>query len=207
MKRPEGITTGRGRRRLALVAALLPAALLLVAAVAIPAALVIAQEPPPGDELVFVNAEEDPVERKGDGRFIARPTFSRQVGSLYYGVRDPDTGEWLTTLYRVQGGEKKRQDGWEYSFEYPFEDDQVQLDKERPYLLVMSVAEGGQQHTFYAAIPEHRPGGIWNKILSALDPKEWGRAIAGWVIEGTHGTLCGVVEQATGDDADRCRER
>ena len=128
MKRPEGITTGRGRRRRI---ALLVAALLLTAAVAVPAALVIAQEPPP-DELAFVNAEEDPVERKGDGRFIARPVFSNQVGSLYYGVRDPDTGDWLTTLYRVQGGEKKRQDGWEYSFEYPFEDDQPSSTRSAP---------------------------------------------------------------------------
>ena len=193
------------RKRLALVAALLPAVLLLVAAVAIPAALVVAQDPPT-DEVVFVNASEDPVERKGDGRFIARPVFNHPVGPLYYGVRDPDTGEWLTTMFSVRGGEKERKDGWEYSFEYPFEDGQVELDKERPYLLVILAIKQGEPYRFYAAIPEHRPGGIWNKILRALDPKQWGRAIAGWVIEGTHGTLCGVVERATGDDADRCRE-
>ena len=196
----------RRRRLTLLVAVLLPAALLLAAAMVIPAALVIAQDPPT-DEVVFVNASEEPVERKGDGRFIARPVFSKQVAPLYYGVRDPDTGDFLTTMFRVQGGEKERQDGWEYSFEYPFEDGQVELDKERPYLLVILAIKNGETYRFYAAIPEHRPGGIWNKILSALDPKEWGRAIAGWVIEGTHGTLCGVVEQATGDDADRCRER
>ena len=193
------------RRRPALLVAILLAALLLGAAAAIPAALVLAQDPP-SDEVVFVNASEDPVERKGDGRFIARPVFSKQVAPLYYGVRDPDTGEWLTTMFRVQGGEKERKDGWEYSFEYPFEDGQVELDKERPYLLVILALKQGETYRFYAAIPEHRPGGIWNKILRALDPREWGRAIAGWVIEGTHGTLCGVVERATGDDADRCRE-
>ncbi|MCY3602068.1 MAG: hypothetical protein OXH12_03225 [Chloroflexi bacterium] len=191
------------RRRPALLVATLLSALLLVAAVAIPAALVFAQDPPT-DELAFVNASEDPVERKGDGRFIARPVFSHPVGPLYYGVRDPDTGEWLTTMFSVRGGEKERQDGWEYSFEYPFEDGQVELDKERPYLLVILAIKQGETYRFYAAIPEHRPGGIWNKILRALDPKQWGRAIAGWVIEGTHGTLCGVVERATGEDADRC---
>ncbi|MXW25564.1 MAG: hypothetical protein F4Z77_04590, partial [Dehalococcoidia bacterium] len=106
------------RRRPALLVAVLLSALLLAAAVAIPTALVLAQDPPT-DELVFVNASEDPVERKGDGRFIARPIFSHPVGPLYYGVRDPDTGEWLTTMFSVRGGEKKRQDGWEYSFEYP----------------------------------------------------------------------------------------
>ncbi len=194
------------RGRLALLAAVtLPAALLLAVAVASSAAFVNAQDPPT-DEVVFVNASEDPVERKGDGRFIARPVFSKQVAPLYYGVRDPDTGEWLTTMFRVQGGEKERKDGWEYSFEYPFEDGRVELDKERPYLLVILALRQGETYRFYAAIPEHRPGGIWNKILRALDPREWGRAIAGWVIEGTHGTLCGVVERATGDDADRCRE-
>ena len=124
----------RSRRRRRLV--LLVAALLLAAAVVIPAALVVAQDPPT-DEVVFVNASEDPVERKGDGRFIARPVFSKRVAPLYYGVRDPDTGEFLTTMFRVQGGEKERKDGWEYSFEYPFEDGQVQLDKERAYLLVI----------------------------------------------------------------------
>ena len=204
MKRQTETRKVRRKRLALLVAALLPAVLLLAAAVAIPAALVVAQDPPT-DEVVFVNASEDPVERKGDGRFIARPVFSKQVAPLYYGVRDPDTGEFLTTMFRVQGGEKERQDGWEYSFEYPFEDGQVQLDKERPYLLVILAIKNGETHRFYAAIPEHRPGGIWNKILNALDPKEWGRAIAGWVIEGTHGTLCGVVERATGEDADRCR--
>ncbi len=204
MKTRLPIPTSR-RRRPALLVATLLAALLLGAAVAIPAALVLAQDSP-SDEVVFVNASEDPVERKGDGRFIARPVFSKQVAPLYYGVRDPDTGEWLTTMFRVQGGEKERKDGWEYSFEYPFEDGQVELDKERPYLLVILALKQGETYRFYAAIPEHRPGGIWNKILRALDPREWGRAIAGWVIEGTHGTLCGVVERATGNDADRCRE-
>ena len=200
------IPTSRKRRRPALLVAVLLSAALLTAAVAIPTALVLAQDPP-ADEVAFVNASEDPVERKGDGRFIARPVFSTKVAPLYYGVRDPDTGEFLTTMFRVQGGEKERKDGWEYSFEYPFEDGQVQLDKERPYLLAILAVKNGETYRFYAAIPEHRPGGIWNKILKALDPREWGRAIAGWVIEGTHGVLCGVVEQATGEDADRCRDQ
>ena len=194
------------RRRLELLVAALLLALLLMAAVAIPAALLLAQEPPT-DELIFVNARENPVERKGDGRFIARPVFSQQVAPLYYGVRDPDTGEWLTRMFSVRGGEKERKDGWEYSFEYPFEDDQVRLDKEGAYVLVILAIRNGETSRFYAAIPEHRPGGIWNKILTALDPEQWGRAIAGWVIEGAHGTLCGVVERATGDDAHRCQVR
>ena len=78
MKSLVPILKSRRRRRIAL----LVAALLLTAAVAIPAAIVFAQEPPPGDELAFVNAEEEPVERKGDGRFIARPIFNHPVGPL-----------------------------------------------------------------------------------------------------------------------------
>ena len=38
--------------------------------------------------LSLVNEDEDFIERKGDGRFIARPLFSREIEVLYYGVRD-----------------------------------------------------------------------------------------------------------------------
>ena len=57
---------------------------------------------------------------------------------------------------------------------------------------------------FYAVIPIHQPGGIWNKVLGALDPERWGRSIASWVIEGAHGMLCGVVERASGAEAETC---
>ena len=56
-----------------------------------------------------------------------------------------------------------------------------------------------------AVVPIYQPGRIWDKILSALNPGRWARAFAGWVIEGVHGTLCGVVERASGEDADNCR--
>ena len=55
-------------------------------------------------------------------------------------------------------------------------------------------------------IPVHQPGGLWNKILGALDPGRWAKAFARWTIEGVHGTLCGVVEKASGEDAANCRE-
>ena len=159
----------RSRRgRLALLAAVtLPAALLLVA-VASSAAFVLAQDPPT-DEVVLVNASEDPVERKGDGRFIARPVFSKQVAPLYYRVRDPDPGEWLTTMFRVQGA-RGAEGRLGILLEYPFEDGQVELDKERPYLLVILAPKQGETYRFHTTIPEHGPGGIWNKILNALDP-------------------------------------
>ena len=102
---------------------------------------------------------------------------------------------------RKGGGEKERSDGWEY----PALDEQPRLDPDRAYLLVMMTVTGGNQtQAFHALIPIHQPGKIWDKILSALNPGRWARAFAGWVIEGVHGTLCVVVERASGEDADNC---
>ena len=196
------IKSGKAKRFI-----LLAGALLLAALTAIPASNLAFAQAPPGAYVSLVNEDENFIERKGDGRFIARPIFDRELDVLYYGVRDPDTGEWLAGMYRVQGGEKERRDGWEYSFEYPFQDDQPELDRDQPYLLVILVTDpgGGDPHTFHGVIPPHEPGGIWNRVLRALDPGRWAKAFATWVIEGVHGTLCGVVEQATGEDAEPCR--
>ena len=65
--------------------------------------------------LTLVNSDRELVERKKNGKFIARPVFSRERDELYYAVRDADTGDWVTLMYRVQGGEKKLSDCWEYS--------------------------------------------------------------------------------------------
>ncbi len=194
-------TLGRARRLIPLAAALLLAAL-----VAIPTSnLALAQEPP-SDEITLANADREFVERKKGGEFVARPIFDRELEDLFYAVRDADTGDWISTMYRVRGGEKKRSDGWEYSWEYPALDEQPDLDPDRAYLLVMlAVADGGERGEFYAVVPIHQPGRIWDKILSALNPARWARAFAGWMIEGVHGTLCGVVERASGEDADNCR--
>ena len=188
------------RRLLALASALLLAALLTIPS----SGIALAQAPP--DAIVLVNAHREFVERKGGGEFVARPVFDRQIVDLFYAVRDADTGDWISAMYRVKGGEKKRSDGWEYSWEYPDLDEHPELDRDRAYLLVMlAVAEDGKRGDFYAVIPFHEPGRIWDKILSALNPGRWARAFAGWVIEGVHGTLCGVVERASGEDADNCR--
>ena len=201
------------KARLRSIRRLLPlsAALLLAALLAIPASNIAQAQAPPGNELTLVNADRDFVERKGGGEFIARPVFARpvfdrKIVDLFYAVRDADTGDWISAMYRVKGGEKKRSDGWEYSWEYPDLDEHPDLDRDRAYLLVMlAVAEDGRRGDFYAVIPFHEPGRIWDKILSALNPGRWARAFAGWVIEGVHGTLCGVVERASGEDADNCR--
>ena len=185
----------------------LATALLLAALVAIPASTTALAQAPPGDELTLVNADREFVERKGGGEFVARPVFDRRIEVLHYAVRDADTGDWISAVYRVTGGEKNRSDGWEYSWEYPALDEQPDLDRDRAYLLVMLVqSEDGQRGDFYAVVPIHQPGRIWDKILSALNPGRWARAFAGWMVEGTHGTLCGVVERASGEDADNCED-
>ncbi len=203
MRRQPGTTTSRWRELRTL-----GAALLLAAFAAVPSSgTALAQEPPdPYSPIVLVNEDEEFIERKKDGRFIARPVFDRELPAIYYGVRDGDTGEWIAPMYRVRGGENELSDGWEYSFEYPFEADHAELDPERPYLLVILARSWAVDtpQAFYAVIPIHRPGGIWNRIVGALDPERWGRAAATWVIEGAHGTLCGVVERASGADADAC---
>ena len=192
---------GKARRLIPLAAALLLAAL-----AAIPSSGIAQAQEPFGAGIVLVNADRDFVERKKGGEFVARPVFDREIDSLFYAVRDADTGDWISAMYRLSGGEKKRSDGWEYSWEYPALDEQPRLDPDRAYLLVMlATAESGERGDFYAVVPIHQPGKIWDKILSALDPGRWAKAFAGWVIEGVHGTLCGVVERASGEDADNCR--
>ncbi len=184
----------------------LASALLVAALLAIPSSGVALAQAPPGDEIVLVNADRDFVERKKKGEFVARPVFDRKIADLLYAVRDADTGDWISAMYRVRKGEKKRSDGWEYSWEYPKLDEQPDLDPDRAYLLVMlATAEDGKRSVFYAVIPIHQSGKIWDKILAALNPGRWAKAFAGWVIEGVHGTLCGVVERASGEDAANCR--
>ena len=183
----------------------LVSALLLAALMAVPSSgVVLAQEL--HDQIILVNADREFVERKKGGEFVARPVFDRKIESLFYAVRDADTGDWISAMYAVRGGEKKRSDGWEYSWEYPALDEQPDLDPDKSYLLVMlAVAEDGKRGEFYGVVHPHQSGRIWDKILAALNPARWAKAVAGWVIEGTHGTLCGVVERASGEDADNCR--
>ena len=185
--------------RLAALTGMLMAATILVIAAIAPA---LAQD----TGLTLVNADRDLVERKKDGRFIARPVFSRELDALYYAIRDADNGDWVTLMYRVQGGEKKLKDGWEYSWEYPALSEQPDLDPGKAYLLVIGVpadAQGGP-YVFHALVPVYQPSGIFDRILAALNPARWAKAFARWVIESVHGGLCGVVERATRTDIDNC---
>ncbi|MCY4615260.1 MAG: hypothetical protein OXC71_02565, partial [Chloroflexi bacterium] len=97
MRRRTKTTSGRGKRLRALAAALLLAALAAVPS----SGTALAQQPPdPYSPIVLINADDqDLVERKGDGRFIARPVFDREMPIVYFGVRDGDTGEWVVPMY------------------------------------------------------------------------------------------------------------
>ena len=171
--------TSNWKRRLKLAVA----GLLAAAAVTIPALQPAkAQTNPVIEPLVIVNEDEEQpfVERKKHGELRARPIFSQRLSRLTYGIRDADSGEWLTAIYRVNGGEDERDEGWEYDFDYPALAEQPDLDPERTYLLVLAAQAVGHASptTFYVTIPEHQPGGIFNKILGALNPERWARAAA-----------------------------
>ena len=193
--------TGRAGRL-----ALLTAALLLAAIVAIPMSGLALAQAPPADAISLVNQDRKLVERKKEGDFVARPIFSRQAPVLYYAIRHPDTGDWLTNTYRVRGGEKNLAEGWEYTFEYPALSEQPDLHPEEAFLLMLAVPRqgGGDHHVFYALIPVHQPKGLWDRVLGALDPDRWARAAAKWVIQGVHGTLCGVFEGVFQTDVAGC---
>lgn len=163
-----------------------------------------AQTPPDG--IVLVNAADGPVERKKDGRFVARPIFDQRLEGLFYGIRHPETGDWLTAVYRVIGGETALVDGWQYEWEYPALPEQPDLEPDRAYVLVMLAAERlpGDPQTIRTLVPVYEPGSLWERVIRAMDPGRWARAFARWVVEGVHGTLCAVLERASGAVAANC---
>ena len=202
--------TRRTFRRIGITRLMLAAGLVLITAlIALTAWRLAEAQQPLGTELEWVNQEDqDWIERKKHGQFRARPIFNRQIATFYYGLRDSDTGEWLTAMYRVSGGEKERDEGWEYEFDYPALDEHEALDPDKTYLLVMLAAAAGQATptTFYAVVPMHQPGGLLGSLLRALDPDGWAKAAARWVIEGVHGTLCGVLTALTSEEPTGCGE-
>ena len=157
----------------------LAVALLLSALVAIPASgVALAQSPPPDtDNVTLVNRDRQMVERKKEGDFVARPVFSRKTDVLYYSIRHPDTGDWITNTYRVRGGGKQISEGWEYTFEYPALDEQPELHPEQPYLLVLAVPRtgGGDHHVFHALIPVHQPKGVVGPGAGRIGPGPLGQ--------------------------------
>ena len=155
----------------------LATALLLAALVAVPSSGIAHAQAPP-DGIVLVNADRDFVERKKKGEFVARPVFDREIKDLFYAVRDADTGEWISAMYRVIGGEKRLSDGWEYSFHYPALKEQPELDPDRAYLLAMLVvAEGGERDALHAVVPIYEPSRIWGQDSGRPQPRTVGEGL------------------------------
>ena len=125
---------------------------------------------------------------------------------LAYGVRDADTGDWIGWVSFVNARGKRLSEGWEYSWEYPSNDEQPDLDPESTYVLSMVVSETspGTSYELYAVIPIYESGRLWDRVVAALNPTRWAKAAATWVVQGVHGTLCSVVEKATSTDPDNC---
>ena len=195
----------------------LTTALLLAALLTIPASgPALAQSPPPDSDnlapvsstgLALVNRDRQMVERKKDGEFVARPVFSRRIDVLFYALRHPDTGDWVTNTYRVQGGEKQLSEGWEYTFEYPVLDGQPELHPEQAFLMVLSVPRAGRRRQPPLPRPGPRPPaqGLVGQGAGRPSTPTAGRGRErGWVIQGVHGTLCGVVERAAQTDIAEC---
>ena len=149
---------------------------------------------------MLVNDGQEFIERDEEGEFIARPVFNRQVPLLHYGVRDADSGAWISAVYQVHGGERRHRDGWEYTIEYPVLAEQPELDPDEPYVLAILTRQNvvADVRLFHAVIPVYQADNIWDRVIGALSPDRWARAVARWIVEGVHGTLCGVVERATG---------
>ena len=191
VRRTLGRAGGKARRLIPLAAALLLAAL-----VAIPASNVALAQAPPGDGIVLVNADRDFVERKGGGEFVARPVFDREIANLFYAVPGRRHRRLDQRHVPRQGREKKRNEGWEYSWEYPGLDEHPDLDKDRAYLLVMlAEAEDGRGATSTPSYPSTSRGASGTRFCPPSARRVGAKAFAGWVIEGVHGTLCGVVER------------
>ena len=193
---------GKARRLIPLAAALLLAAL-----VAIPASNSALAQTPPSGELTLVNADREFVERKKGGEF-GRPPRLRPGDSkpLLRRARRRHRRLDFRHVPRVgRGEEAQRRLGVLVGVPGP---GRAPRTRPGPGLPAGHAGRGrGRQlrGDFYAVIPIHQPGRIWDKILSALSPARWAKAFAGWVIEGVHGTLCGVVERASGEDAGNCR--
>ena len=187
-------------RRRSLITALALGALLLVVGGPGTTLPVSAQE----SGLTLVNQDERFIQRHDHGGFTARPVLSAEAAAVAYGVKDPIDGTWLTAFYFVEDGPRKVNRGWEYTFDYPSDDSQPELDPERAYILGILAWLDDESYLFEAIIPMHESTGPWDRVLNALNPARWARAAAGWTIEGTHGLMCSVLGRIAGGDLEDC---
>ena len=190
----------RTPRRRSLITALALGALLLVVGGSPVVPHAFAQE----SGLTLVNQDERFIQRHDHGGFTARPVLSAEAAAVAYGVKDPIDGTWLTAFYFVEDGPRKVNRGWEYTFDYPSDDSQPELDPERAYILGILAWLDDESYLFEAVIPMHESTGPWDRVLNALNPARWARAAAGWTIEGTHGLMCSVLGRIAGGDLEDC---
>ena len=190
----------RKPRRRSLITALALGALLLVVGGSPVVPHAFAQE----SGLTLVNQDERFIQRHDHGGFTARPVLSAEAAAVAYGVKDPIDGTWLTAFYFVEDGPRRVNRGWEYTFDYPSDDSQPQLDPERAYILGVLAWLDDESYLFEAIIPMHESTGPWDRVINALNPARWARAAAGWTIEGTHGLMCSVLGRIAGGDLEDC---
>ena len=187
-------------RRRSLITALALGALLLVVGGSPVVPHAFAQE----SGLTLVNQDESFIQRHDHGGFTARPVLSAEADAVAYGVKDPIDGAWLTAFYFVEDKPRKVNRGWEYTFDYPPDDSQPELDPERAYILGILAWLDDESYLFEAIIPMHESTGLWDGVINALNPARWARAGAGWVIEGIHGLMCSVLGRIAGGDLEDC---
>ena len=163
---------------------------------------------PDSDDVTLVTGDRQMVERKKEGEFVARPVFSRRTDVLYYSIRHPDTGDWITSTYRVQGGGKQLSEGWSTPSSTPPWTSSPSFTPSRLFCWCWPFPEPAAATTTSSTpwSPSTSPRGFGDKVLGALDPDRWARAGARWVIQGVHGTLCGVVEGVTQTEITECGE-
>lgn len=156
--------------------------------------------------LTLVNQDQDFVDRHDNGGFVATPIFNTRPDFLAFAVKNPQDGSWLTAVYMVNSSPQKVADGWEYTLKYPPFADQPILDKNQAYILALFASYQGGVNTFEATIPIYQPTSLWDRVLNAFNPSTWARAFASWVVEGTHGLLCSVVERVTNSTLTSCSD-
>ena len=197
--------SGKARRMI-----LLAGALLIAALVAIPASgLALAQSPPPdSDNVTLVNRDRQMVERKKEGDFVARPILSRQTGVLFYAIRHPDTGDVAHQHLPGQGRRKAPLRGLGVHLRVPRPGRAARASPRTGLPAGAGRAPPGRRRPPRLPRPDSRPPaprGCGTGCWAPWDPDRWARAAARWVIQGVHGTLCGVVQKISASDLDECR--
>ena len=195
------LKSGRAGRMALLAGSLFLVLLVSSSQVALP---VLAASLQQSDEFTLVNEDEEFIKRHDDGYFEANPIFSEEPEWLAYAIKDPVDGAWLTNYYYAQDDPKEVDEGWEYDIDYPEDDEQIDLEPGKFYTLGLYAYYDEEDYLFEVTIPAHEGSGLWDRVLNALNPARWAKAIASWVVEGIHGILCSVLSKITGSDPANC---